>query len=102
MSSLHLVFTSPWAGNALADCLRAASAGDAVLLLQDGVYAAAGGEKARGLLAQARQQAVHVHLLSPDLAARGLQPDAGCPAQAVSDDGFVALTEQHARVVSWF
>lgn len=102
MSSLHLVFTSPWAGTALTDCLRAASAGDAVLLLQDGVYAAAGGEKARELLAQAVRQQLPVHLLSPDLAARGLQPDAGCPAQPVSDDGFVALTEQHERIVSWF
>lgn len=102
MNSLHLVFTSPWAGTALADCLRAASAGDAVLLLQDGVYAAAGGEKARLLLAQAMQQQLPVRLLSPDLVARGLQPDAGCPAQPVGDDGFVALTEQHARIISWF
>lgn len=102
MSSLHLVFTSPWAGNALADCLRAAADGDAVLLLQDGVYAAGDGTRGRELLAQARQQQLRVNVLSPDLAARGLRPAGDCDAQAISDDGFVALTEQHARIVSWF
>lgn len=102
MGNLHLVFSSPWTGSALADCLRAAADGDAVLLLQDGVYAVAPGEQARALLAQAQRQQLTLHALSPDLQARGLLIANGSPVRAVDDDGFVALTERFARTVSWF
>lgn len=96
MSTLHLVF----AGTALTDCLRAAVVGDAVLLLADGVYAAAAGNPQALQAAQDRAIQVHVHAL--DRRARGLLllPE---PAPAdCDDDGFVRLTEQHARVVSWY
>lgn len=96
MSTLHLVFAT----NALADCLRAAVAGDAVLLLGDGVYAAAGGNGPG--LRSAQESAIQVRVHALDRRARGLSrlPE---PAPAdCDDDGFVALTEQHARVVSWF
>lgn len=98
MSTLHLVF----AGNALADCLRAAVAGDAVLLLGDGVYAAARGHPQAPALraAQERNLMLHVHAL--DSCARGLSGQFSTTLINCDDDGFVVLTEQHARVVSWF
>ena len=97
MSTLHLVF----AGTALTDCLRAAMAGDAVLLLADGVYAAAAGSHPQALRA-AQERGIQVHVHALDRRARGLLllPE---PAPAdCDDDGFVRLTEQHARVVSWY
>lgn len=96
MSTLHLVFTAPTAGSALDDCLRAAQKGDAVLLLQDGVYAVA----APPTSTASQAAGVSLNALAVDAQARGLDTDNS--VQLVDDAGFVALTEQHARVVSWF
>lgn len=103
MSTLHLLFTSPNAGTALADALRVAAPGDALLLLQDGVYAAvahAAGPSA--LLREAAAGGVALHVLVPDSDARGLAGRLHPGITLVDDNGFVALTERHARTLSWF
>lgn len=100
VNSLHLVFTSPAAGSAFADALRAAAPGDAVLLLQDGAYAAVAGAAWSDALAAAGN--VRLHALAADVAARGIVARLHPAVSTVDDDGFVALTEHHARVVSWF
>ncbi len=43
MSTLHTVNKSPFATQALLSCLNHAKAGDAVLLIEDGVYGGLGG-----------------------------------------------------------
>lgn len=102
MSTLHLVAASPAAGSALTDALRTAAPGDAVLLLQDGVYAAAEGAAWNALLAAASMRQVQLHVLRDDAQARGLGTRLHTLVTTVDDDGFVALTERHARVVSWW
>lgn len=87
MAVLHLVNRA----SALADCLTVAAADDAVLLLQDGVYAA--------VAAQAPPRPLHA--LEPDVRARGLAARLGGHVTVVDDAGFVALVEAHQPVVSW-
>lgn len=94
MSTLHLVFTAPSAGSAFADCLRSASATDTVLLLQDAVGAVTLPLPADGMPRIVAHRA--------DVQARGLLPLLPAGMQLVDDDAFVALTETHARIVSWF
>lgn len=102
MSTLHLLFSPPTAGTALADCLRAASDGDTVLLLQDGVYAAVARATApAALLREAVGSGVTVAALAPDVAARGIGAGLHAGIELVDDDGFVELTEQYPRTLSW-
>lgn len=103
MSTLHLVFTSPTAGTALADCVRVAANGDALLLLQDGVHAAVAHAVApAAMLREAAANGVSLQALAADVAARGLSGRLHPGVSTVDDDGFVALTESHERCVSWF
>lgn len=103
MSSLHLVFTAPTAGSALADCLRAAADGDTVLLLQDAVYAAvAPAAAAAGLLREAAANGLTLAALGPDVDARGIGALLHLGIELLDDNAFVALTEQHPRILSWF
>lgn len=103
MNSLHLVSASPTAGTALADCLRLAAPGDALLLLQDGVYAAVAHAAASvALLCDAAANGIALHALLPDVDARGLAGRLYPGLRLVDDNGFVELTERYPRIVSWF
>ncbi|HEX7034615.1 MAG TPA: sulfurtransferase complex subunit TusB [Pseudomonadales bacterium] len=87
MAVLHLVNRAA----ALDACLAAARDEDAVLLLEDGVYAAV------AALAPARP----LHALEPDVRARGLSARLADHVTVVDDAAFVRLVEQHQPVVSW-
>lgn len=103
MASLHLVFTAPTAGSALADCLRACSDGDRVLLLQDGVHAAVARARAPSqLLREAAAGGIVLHALAADIQARGLTALLHPGVTVVDDTGFVALTETCPRIISWY
>lgn len=103
MKSLHIVSTSPTAGSALADCLRAADQGDTVLLTQDGVYAAvARAAEPAAMLDAAVARGISLYALLPDIDARGLAALLRKGCGLVDDNGFVELTERHPRIVSWF
>ncbi len=101
MSTLHLVFESS-GGNALIDALRAATGDDSILLLQEGVYAAATGHAALALLSSSQKNTCVVYALDADLRARGLASRVASEITIVNDEEFVALTERHERTVSWF
>jgi tRNA 2-thiouridine synthesizing protein B len=101
MSTLHLVNRSPDQGDALAACLRALAPGDALLLMEDGVYGAARDSQGAALLAR-RPADTTLHVLAPDLLARGLADRLVDDAAPVDDAGFVQLAVDHARVASWF
>ena len=99
MSLLHTVNKSPFTGSTLDNCLSRMSPGSALLLLEDGVYAAlAPGAHAAKLAGHAP-----VYALGPDLAARGLADKALVEGvQVVDYDGFVDLCTQYSAVQSWF
>ncbi len=68
---LHTINKSPFQNSALENCLRLAREGDVILLLEDGVYAAAVGTVKSSLIEQAvRRHAVYA--IEADLKARGL------------------------------
>lgn len=101
--TLHIVSASPYDSAALADAVRAAGDGDALLLAGDGTYAALAraGEPAR-LLRDASANGVRLHALLPDVEVRGLAGRLHGGILLVDDEGFVALTEHHLPVITWF
>jgi tRNA 2-thiouridine synthesizing protein B len=102
MGVLHLVSRSPHESPSLALCLARAGEGDAVLLLEDGVYAALNDAAfASALLKVCGKLAVYV--LTPDLAVRGIEPEARVAGLIPVDyAGFVELSLRHAPILSWF
>ncbi|MEK7223555.1 MAG: sulfurtransferase complex subunit TusB [Pseudomonadota bacterium] len=90
---LHTVNKSPFQNSALENCLRLARDGDVILLLEDGVYAAAVGTVKSSLIEQAvRRHAVYA--IEADLKARGL--DKLVKEVRIAGYGdFVDLVEKH-------
>lgn len=101
MAPLHTVNKSPYASDALASCLDHLVEGAAVLLMEDGVYAAmAGGGHATRLAAVATKHRLYV--LAPDLAARGLDRTVLVAGIEVIDYlRFVDLAAEHSAVQAW-
>jgi len=87
MATLHLVNHA----DALDDCLALAGTEDAILLLENGVYAALPG--------QAPQRPLHA--LDVDLRARGIAARVAEHVAVISDADFVALVAAHQPVVTW-
>ena len=102
MSVLHLVNKAA----AFEDCLELMAPGDALLLIEDGVYAArrpvAPADGAAGA-GEAEPPALPdaCYALESDLEARGLLGRMDSRFQAVSYDGFVGLVEKHHPIVTW-
>ena len=86
MSLVHLVSRA----SALDACLRYVGPDDTVLLLADGVYAAA---------AAARAAKAVVAAIEDDATARGIRLEP--PVKAVGYDGFVELVVAHDASVTW-
>ena len=101
MSMLHTVNKSPFEKTAFASCLEHARPGDAVLLIEDGVYAAVKGTApAERIGAQSNNLSFYV--LGPDLAARGLSDGSLTEGIEVVDyGGFVDLVTEHKVAQSW-
>jgi tRNA 2-thiouridine synthesizing protein B len=95
MSTLHLVNKSPARADALAACLRAAAEGDAVLLIEDGAYAAT------AALLPTLPPGIRCCVLEPDARARGVHERLAAGIDVVDPAGFVRLTVDHARVTTW-
>jgi tRNA 2-thiouridine synthesizing protein B len=92
---LHIVNKSHTERHALASCLRVAQAGQALLLIEDGVYAAT--DNALGDAATR----LKVYALAPDLAARGLAGKAAVGVTLIDYAGFVDLVAEHSTNQSW-
>lgn len=91
---LHTVNKSPFQNGALESCLRFATSGDAILLIEDGVSAAMTGTSKVSLIEEAAKKTVEVYALSADLKARGIQNI--LPQVKITDyAGFVDLVEKH-------
>ncbi len=101
MSMLYTVNKSPFERPALETCLRLATAGGAVLLIEDGVYAALKGT-AKSALVEAHQGDLSFYVLDSDLDARGLADKPLIDGiSRVDYGGFVDLVEKHDSVHAW-
>jgi tRNA 2-thiouridine synthesizing protein B len=97
---LHIVNKSPFERNALESCLRFGRNGSAVLLIEDGVYAATRGNTAESRIRQAMGH-MQVYALRPDLEARGMQDAVIDGVKLVDYGGFVDLVAEHKAAQSW-
>ena len=101
MATLHTVNKSPFERNTLDSCVKNMSAGDALLIIEDGVIGARKGSTSASLIEMAMRTG-SVYVLGVDLAARGMNPeDLVSGAKVVDYGGFVDLVTQHDRTVAW-
>ena len=97
---LHIVNKSPMHGGSLASCLRTAQDGDAVLLIEDAVYAAtAPGAAACGL--DAARKRLKLYVVMPDLEARGMAARRLEGVEPIDYGGFVELVAAQPTCQSW-
>lgn len=97
---LHIVNKSHRQTTSLQSCLRLAQDGHALLLIEDGVYAATTGGGASAGLAEALKR-LQVYALAPDLEARGLAGQVADGVKTVDYGGFVDLVAEHPNCQSW-
>ena len=97
---LHIVNKSPLERNTLDSCLAAAQQGAALLLIEDGVYAATRGHAAEDKLRAALSR-LEIYVLAPDLEARGMAQSLADGVKQVDYAGFVELGAQHKNCQSW-
>jgi len=97
---LHTVNKSPFDHNTFETCLKFARPGSAVLLIEDGVYAAAR-DTAVSEQVQEALKSVSIYALKPDLEARGMQNRVMDGVRLVDYGGFVDLVVEHNAVQSW-
>jgi tRNA 2-thiouridine synthesizing protein B len=97
---LHIVNKSPTERNALESCLRLARDGAAVLLIEDGVYAATRGGAAEKKLREAMKR-LKVYALKGDLEARGVAGRVIDGIEMVDYGGFVDLVCERTNCQSW-
>lgn len=97
---LHIVNKSPLEKTSLDSCLATAQPGAAVLLIEDGVYAATRGNAAEAKMREAMGQ-LKVFVLKPDMEARGMADRVMEGVTLVDYGGFVDLVTEHPNCQSW-
>ena len=97
---LHTVNKSPFDHRTFETCLKFATAGSAVLLIEDGVYAAVSGTAVSTRVQEAMGK-VSIYALKPDVEARGMQNRVMDGIRLVDYGGFVDLVTEHNAVQSW-
>jgi tRNA 2-thiouridine synthesizing protein B len=97
---LHIINKSPFQTSTLDSCLRMAQPGSAVLLIEDGVYAATVGSAVEERLRQAGTT-LKVYALQPDMDARGVTGKLIDGVTLVDYGGFVDLAEKYHTSHSW-
>ena len=97
---LHTVNKSPFDNGTLQTCLKFARQGSAVLLIEDGIYAAAK-DTAVSKQVQEALKSVQIYALKPDVEARGMQNRVMDGIRLVDYEGFVDLVAEHSAVQSW-
>ncbi len=93
---LHTINKSPQ-HSAISACLRIIGKGSAILLIEDGVYAAISPSPFHNQLCDLK-----IYALEADIKARGLSDKVLPGIETVDYQGFVALTAQYDSVQSWF
>ncbi|GLO62120.1 sulfurtransferase TusB [Vibrio sp. MACH09] len=82
----------------LSDVLMYLYQGDAILLLEDAVYAALPTHKAHSLMAKAKCKQF---VLAEDANARGLMLSNDSKIMVIDFAGFVELTVEHSQSLTW-
>jgi sulfur relay protein TusB/DsrH len=98
MATLHIVNTSTPGTGALTNCLHAASPGDAVLLIGNGVYVAVAATFARH---RPKHGGLSWFALAADVRARGMADRLATDVAQIDDEAFVDLVAAHRPIVSW-
>lgn len=99
---LHTVNKSPTAHSALRDCAAIATNGDAVLLLEDGVYGVLQHAGSKALLESLAERGVALYAIQDDVTCRGLSQQVSPLVQLTDYSGFVALVASKKSVQSWY
>ncbi|WP_293268846.1 sulfurtransferase complex subunit TusB [Neptunomonas sp.] len=99
MTTLHTINKPPSDSTLWHSCTTALLPGDALLIIEGGVYAATHTVIAEQLN---NLDDITIHFLCADMEARGLHLSDNSKACVVDDQQFVSLACQHAKVVSWF
>jgi tRNA 2-thiouridine synthesizing protein B len=99
MSTLHIVSSSPFETNALQSALKFVLPSDAILLIENGVYAAVDNAQIAPLM-EIAARGLKVYALEADIDARALTVLAK-NINRVSYTDFVDLVCQHHNSVSW-
>jgi tRNA 2-thiouridine synthesizing protein B len=81
-------------------CLQSLQAGDALLLIEDGVYLAMANNAALQVLNK-HQISLTCYVLAEDLALRGISARITPVFSSIPYQAFVELCLQHNRVVNW-
>ena len=97
---LHIVNKSHSQTHSLQSCLRLAKPGQALLLIEDAVYAATTGGAASAGLADALAR-LKVYALQPDVEARGMAGKLVDGVTAIDYGGFVDRVAEHPNNQSW-
>jgi len=98
---LHTVNKSPFERNTFDTCLAHVKKGSAILLIEDGVYAAMKGTNIAAKV-EAAAKDIDIFVLGPDLKARGIGEDrliAG--VKVVEYGGFVDLVVEKKTMNAW-
>jgi len=96
---LHIINKSPLTNGSLESCLRVAQSGD-ILLIEDAVYAATTGSAFEGKMREAMGR-FKIHVLQPDVEARGFAGRIIEGILPVDYGGFVELTTTNKNCQSW-
>lgn len=96
---LHIINKSPLGNGSFDSCLRVAQGGD-ILLIEDAVYAATSGTATEDKMREAMKN-FKVHVLQPDLEARGMADRLIDGVSSVDYGGFVDLVAQSKNCQSW-
>lgn len=97
---LHTINKSPFEHNTFETCLKFVKQGSAVLLIEDGVYAATRDTTVSKQVQEALKN-VSIYALKPDVEARGMQNRVMDGVRLVDYEGFVDLVVEHNAVQSW-
>ena len=97
---LHIVNKSPSQTRTLESCLRLAEPGSALLLIEDGVYAATNGNADASALHAACGR-LQIYALQPDCEARGVTASLAEGITLIDYGGFVDLVAQRTTCHSW-
>lgn len=96
---LHIINKSPLSNSSLDSCLRVTESGE-ILLIEDAVYAATKGSALEGKMREVMGK-IKIHVLMPDLEARGLADRLIDGISPVDYGGFVDLVAASKNCQSW-
>ena len=95
--TLHIINKTSSHTALYADCFNTLLPGDAIVLIESGVFSAYG-QQANDLL----KLQVPLYALVIDIQARGIADSINSQVSCIDDDTFVSLACQYKKSISWF